>query len=267
MGKRPKRQIILFLVEGKSDREALKIAISEMYEQINEDIEVFFPVIHDEQKEKGGDITSSFYKSNGKREWVTPENIEEEIYSQFLCDFFDKEKILPKDVSEIIQIVDADGAFIPDDKVRTDHKLGRDKSPFYGLEEITCISEEAIQKRNTQKKANLDYLSKLTSIKVKQKTIKYSIYYFSCNLDHFFHHDANESYRKKINLARQFAYDYIGDAEGFVKFIARDEDAVREGGYDGSWEYVKQGTNSLHRHTNFNLLLEKLLKNTRRLDP
>ncbi len=27
MGKRPKRKIVLFLVEGKSDREALKLAI------------------------------------------------------------------------------------------------------------------------------------------------------------------------------------------------------------------------------------------------
>lgn len=41
MGKRPKRKIVLFLVEGKSDREALKLAISELYEQIDDDIEVF----------------------------------------------------------------------------------------------------------------------------------------------------------------------------------------------------------------------------------
>ena len=40
MGKRPKRKIALFLVEGKSDREALKLAIPELYDQIDEDIEV-----------------------------------------------------------------------------------------------------------------------------------------------------------------------------------------------------------------------------------
>lgn len=41
MGKRPKRQIVLFLVEGKSDREALQLAIPELYDQIDENIEVF----------------------------------------------------------------------------------------------------------------------------------------------------------------------------------------------------------------------------------
>ncbi len=38
MGKRPKRKIVLFLVEGKSDREALQLAISELY-AINEQIQ------------------------------------------------------------------------------------------------------------------------------------------------------------------------------------------------------------------------------------
>lgn len=42
MGKRPKRQIVLFLVEGKSDRKALQLAIPELYDRIDENIEVFF---------------------------------------------------------------------------------------------------------------------------------------------------------------------------------------------------------------------------------
>ena len=59
MGKRPKRKIVLFLVEGKSDREALQLAIPELYDEIDEDIEVYFPIIRKEEEEKGGDITSS----------------------------------------------------------------------------------------------------------------------------------------------------------------------------------------------------------------
>lgn len=39
MGKRPKRKIVLFLVEGKSDREALQLAIPELYDEIDEEIE------------------------------------------------------------------------------------------------------------------------------------------------------------------------------------------------------------------------------------
>ena len=59
MGKRPKRKIVLFLVEGKSDREALQLAIPELYDEIDEDIEVYFPIIRKEEEEKGGDITST----------------------------------------------------------------------------------------------------------------------------------------------------------------------------------------------------------------
>lgn len=54
MGKRPKRQIVLFLVEGKSDREALQLAIPELYDQIDENVEVFFPVMVEDEEEKGG---------------------------------------------------------------------------------------------------------------------------------------------------------------------------------------------------------------------
>ncbi len=72
MGKRPKRNIVLFLVEGKSDREALGLAIPELYSRIDESYEVYFPVIVEDEKEHGGDITS--------KAKVWPRNIEEKIY-------------------------------------------------------------------------------------------------------------------------------------------------------------------------------------------
>lgn len=132
MGKRPKRKIVLFLVEGKSDREALQLAIPELYDEIDEDIEVYFPIIRKEEEEKGGDITSTNYENKqGKHYWVHPSNIEEAIYELFLDDFFDKEKILPKDISEIIQIVDTDGAYIPNECVVLDSSLSEEDSPFY----------------------------------------------------------------------------------------------------------------------------------------
>lgn len=152
MGKRPKRKIVLFLIEGKSDREALQLAIPELYDEIDEDIEVYFPIIRKEEEEKGGDITSSNYVNKlGKRYWVHPSNIEEAIYELFLDDFFDKEKILPKDISEIIQIVDTDGAYIPDECVVLDKTLSEEDSPFYKEDEIACLDVDKIVKRNEQK--------------------------------------------------------------------------------------------------------------------
>ena len=68
MGKRPKRKVILFLVEGKSDREALQLAVPELYDEIDENFEVFFPTIREDEEEVGGDITSKI--------GVHPRNIE-----------------------------------------------------------------------------------------------------------------------------------------------------------------------------------------------
>lgn len=218
MGKRPKRKIVLFLVEGKSDREALQLAIPELYDEIDEDIEVYFPIIRKEEEEKGGDITSTNYENKqGKHYWVHPSNIEEAIYELFLDDFFDKEKILPKDISEIIQIVDTDGAYIPNECVVLDSSLSEEDSPFYKDDKIACLDVDKIVKRNEQKSENLDYLSSCTTIKVKQKTVPYSVYYVSCNLDHYLHRSANLDYRMKRSLADTFARTYIGDVEGFIK--------------------------------------------------
>ena len=261
MGKRPKRNIVLFLVEGKSDREALKLAIPELYDQIDENIEVYFPVIRREDEEKGGDITTSRYTDRqGKTYWVHPNNIQDAIYTLFLDDFFDSEKILPKDIAEIIQIVDTDGAYISDGCIVEDPSLQEEESPFYTDDEISCLDIEKIKLRNQQKSENLTYLSKCSTIKVKQKTVPYSVYYFSSNLDHFLHHSANLDYRMKRNLAETFARNYIGDVEGFIKEIAEDPDAVKDMSYEESWDYIKKENNSLHRHTNLNVLLTKLLE-------
>ena len=261
MGKRPKRKIVLFLVEGKSDREALKLAISELYDQIDENIEIYFPVIHRDDEERGGDITTSCYTNRqGKTYWVHPNNIEDAIYMLFLDDFFDREKILPKDITEIIQIVDTDGAYVSDECIIEDFSLQEEESPFYTDNAIACLDIEKLKLRNKQKSENLIYLSNCSTIKVKQKTVSYSVYYFSCNLDHFLHHSVNLDYKMKRSLADAFARNYIGDVEGFIKKIAEDPDAVRNMSYEESWDFIKKENNSLHRHTNLNILFARLLE-------
>ena len=175
MGQRPKREVVLFLVEGKSDRLALSQSIEALYDEIDEKMEVFFPIIREEKWERGGDITSRF--------GVNPGNIEDKIYELFLRDFFDEEKIMPKDVAQIVQIVDTDGVYIPDDRVLLVQSVptGPEASTYYGSDQILTLNDSRIRTRNAQKRQILDTLSKKRSIKVKQKTVPYEIYYFSCN--------------------------------------------------------------------------------------
>ena len=260
MGKRPKRKIVLFLVEGKSDREALQIAISELYERIDDNIEAFFPIIREDEEERGGDITTSLYTDKrNKTRWVSPKNIEEAIYLLFLEDFFDEMKIMPKDISEIIQVVDLDGAYIPDDCILFDPDLTEEESPLYTDTSINCVDVEKIVRRNKQKRENLNDLSSRKTIKVKAQTKPYSVYYFSSNLDHFLHHNANLDYRQKVALADSFSSEFIGDVDGFIRIISEDPGAVNGMTYDESWSFIKDGKNSLGRHTNLNILLNKLL--------
>lgn len=152
-----------------------------------------------------------------------------------------------------------DNPYIPNECVVLDSSLSEEDSPFYKDDKIACLDVDKIVKRNEQKSENLDYLSSCTTIKVKQKTVPYSVYYVSCNLDHYLHRSANLDYRMKRSLADTFARTYIGDVEGFIKEISDDPGAVKGMSYDESWNYIKEDKNSLHRHTNLNLLFEKLL--------
>ena len=262
MGKRPKKKIVLFLVEGKSDREALQIAISKLYEKFDENTRVEFSTIyHKDTEKRGGDITTTKYTDKrGKKKWVSPENIEDAIYLLFLEKFFDEKKIMPKDISEVIQIVDLDGAYVPDDCILLDSKLSEDDAPFYTNSSINCLDVEKMVLRNKYKRENLNDLCARTTIKIKTQTKPYSIYFFSSNLDHFLHHKANLDNRQKVALADTFSNGFIvdEDVEGFVRFFTEDPDAITGLTYDESWAFIKSGTNSLARHTNFNILLNKL---------
>ena len=257
---RPKRKIVLFLVEGKSDREALRLAISELYEKIDKDIEVFFPMIHADEKERGGDITTGQYTDQrGRTRWVSSDNYEDAMFLLFLKDFFDEMKIMSKDVSEVIQVVDLDGAYIPDDRILHSADLTDAKRVRYTEENIECIDVRNIVRRNEQKREILDNLSARTKIKVKTKAVPYSIYYFSSNLDHFLYDEANLDPRDKVVYADAFSSEYIGDVDGFIKRIADTPGTCNGMTYEESWQFIKEDINSLERHTNLNILFNKLL--------
>lgn len=252
MGKRPRKKVILFLVEGKSDRIALELAFTELFESLDPNIEVFFPIIRDEDSyEAGGDITTEF--------GVWPRNIEQKIYDQFLYDFFDEMKLYPKDILEVIQIVDTDGAYIEDENVINSNERVR-----YTDDTIETFRRDSIINRNAQKRENLDYLNTLSEISLKQKKVKYSIYYFSTNLDHVLYGTANLSAYEKIPKAESFSSQYYGQAEKFIKWFIEADYAV-PGDYAETWNFIKQDKNSLKRYTNINVLIERLISQSSKL--
>lgn len=250
MGKRPKKKVVLFLVEGQSDINALSYAIPQFFEDIDENYEVYFPILHDDRQD-GGDITS--------KKGIKPENIEKLIYDLFLHDFLKDYGLYPKDITEIIQIVDLDGAFIPPENV-VELSEGNDSNrPVYLETTIETQNVEAIRERNIRKTANLEHLIGLEEIKVASKKVKYSVFYFSANLDHFLHGEANLIPREKCAKADVFSDKCEEDISFFVETFIPASSDLQGVDYYESWEFVKQGCNSLGRYSNLHILLERII--------
>ena len=273
---------VVFLVEGDSDRIALELPLSELIDQKHPEYQVRFlfqerrinlsgDELEDEDSnededgidddsedncvlELGGDITTSSF--------VTPNNIEIKITNRFIMPVVIKEGIYPKRIARIIHIVDLDGAYIPDTSIvplSFEHRAY--DHPFYDGEKgiIEAANVPTIIDRNDRKRRNLEYLLSLSEIKIKTKRVPYELYFFSSNLDHFINHDANIEGGKK-RLADLFMRNYGLDNDAFVSFFFNDERAIGHMGYEESWKYIKEGSNSVRRFTNIDCLIRKLLE-------
>ena len=285
MPKRNKKEkqapnIVIFLVEGESDKIALEVPLSNLIFDHFPEYEVRFLLQErqvsntgdevedvdsddDEDDEElldeveyayGGDITTSSF--------VTPSNIETKITNRFIMPATKKDGIYPKKIAKIIHIVDLDGAYIPDENVvpYSDEHQGNEK-PYYDGEggRIETADVSAIIDRNDRKRKNLEHLLTLPEqkIKVRTKSIPYEIYFFSSNLDHFINNDANVETGKKY-LADQFIRSYGLDTEEFAKYFFEDECSVGHMGYKESWEFIKENSNSVKRYTNIDCLIRNL---------
>lgn len=282
--KRPKN-VVLVLIEGESEKYAFEGPLSELFDAANPGYRVIFAqqrkrinqlgVEQEDGIEEGNDNISEnqfdeYDEDEGEYAWggditsssfVTPTNIETKITNRFFKPLIDKEKIYPKMLLQVIQIIDMDGAYIANENI-VPHKRGTalTQRPYYDCQQgvISCSSVESIIDRNARKKANIDYLRSLSTIKIGTKSIPYSAYFFSANLDHFLHNDPNLS-SGKISLARTFSSGFLFNPKGFVDFFMVDSDKAGKLSYEESWNRVTEGSNSLHRATNFDILIKRIL--------
>lgn len=268
MGNKPKYKNVVFLVEGKSELKVFRLAIPMLYDHIDTNYKVHFPIISEPSAEMdtyldiGGDITS--------QRGSNPQTVMGCICKQFLERFFDETKVYPRHVSEIVHIVDMDGAYVPDEMIRVGQNPTGERKTYYAENCILTDNVPKIVQRNARKRENIDYLVQQHTIRVRQnqdnpaskkQEIPYSIYYFSSNLDHYIHRSPNLTSREKINLSDQFSCGFLDDIEGFAQYFITDPDSAQGMTYEESWEFIRQrNLNSLARHTNINLLFERLLQ-------
>jgi hypothetical protein len=223
-----RRKVVLVIVEGKSDKEALELLINRVFSNDTVHVEILKT-----------DITSNF--SN------TPDKIINAVHDVVLkcLRLFPYRKT---DFKEIIHIMDTDGTYIPNNKIIFDElaiKL------LYSTTEIRTCNKEMTENRNRQKSNNMNKLCSRENI----GGISYSAYYMSCNLDHVLYNKMNSSKDEKTSDSNSFRDEYDGRTSEFVKFISESEFSV-VGDYYKSWEFIKQGLHSLERHTNLGICFQ-----------
>ena len=227
---RKRRKVVLVIVEGPSDETALEQSFAALF---NPD-DVMIKVMH-------GDITADPMSN--------PSNIVSSV-GNLVKGWASKYGLKHSDFLRIIHITDTDGSYISDGNVIEDiDHIGR---PEYYETKIVTSPKSNIKERNARKRANLDKLSSISSV---WRDIPYSIYYMSCNLDHVLYGSQNSDDATKQDNAFQFAKRYKYDLDGFVAYISDSAIAVA-GDYKTTWDFIRQGQNSLHRHTNLSLCFQ-----------
>ena len=218
------KKVILFIVEGVSE----EVSLSRILKKIREEKKVYFHIVNT-------DITSEY--SNNTSNIVS--KINDEIKKSISKKYFKK-----SDIVQIIHIVDLDGTYI-DSK----HVIYNDNEKLEYCS--NCIKTKNVEKTINRNNCKARILNRLISVNVING-IPYRIFFFSTNLEHVLHNVQNATQNEKNMLAQKFEDKFYDEPEEFIKFIQDKKFAINKK-YEETWDFIKQGTNSLKRYTNFNL--------------
>lgn len=228
------RKIILFIVEGSTDEEALSYCTSRFFHSVKN--EVVFEVVR-------GDLTS--------KKGVSPKNVTETVVS-LVKGVLSQKRWMPKDLRAIYQITDTDGVFVSDTMVVEDLEA---QDIIYTEDHIRYKNREVVLSRNQRKASNLRILYKKRKITLNKVEIPYRILYMSSCLEHVTANKLNCSIEEKVELAESFLEKFDEDVTGFVNFFRNSDFSVKLD-YSDSWDFIQKDCNSLKRHTNFGMLFE-----------
>ena len=225
------KKIILFIVEGVTDETSFSLILSKLVS----DSYVQFHVINH-------DITADFNSNY--------QNIIRKIDNEVKKFLLQNNGLKKTDIKEIIHLIDTDGVFIKPDFV-VEYK--NYQKTFYTPTSIMTNKRDLIVERNKRKSAILNKLYQTNHI----GRINYTVYFFSCNLEHVLHNSQNTTCEKKCLYSYEFVDKYINEEKSFIDFI-RSKDFIVEGDYKDTWQFIKEDLNSLNRYCNFNLYFNKM---------
>ncbi len=226
-----KATVVVFIVEGFSDKEALYGILSELYGEKS----IVFSVVD-------GDITT--------QNSTKVDNIRSKI-GDCINKAVEKDKFFKKDIEMVVHLIDTDGAYIPNENVIRKETI----NILYTQNNIETNNVNNIIKRNEKKRSIINILSTMKSITLEKSRIPYSMFYMSCNLEHVLHNEQNADKEKKVDLAEAIEDKYIDNPDEFVEFMSQSNFTV-PGTYEETWNFIKEGLNSLNRFSNFHLFFQ-----------
>lgn len=272
------KNLIIFIVEGESDKNAFKLAFQHLYYKIDERIEIVFLPL-------GTDVTTA------AKPFRVLDHIESHLQNNRAI-FNQLQEHREK--AKIILLVDIDGVFIDNERVVINKKAVEelnkrlkekvhnsrayeDYTLKYEDDRIFCINRD-VQKyirreRNPYKRSIINVLIRRKNIPLSNDAIEnadfenpellvdFAFYYFSTNLEHFLPCNTRQFGLGKCDNAKKFATEFR-NIEKFVKYFTEDKDSATNNNrsYEESWDHIKEkGTlNSLSRGTNIDLLIKNL---------
>lgn len=224
--KHPPKKVVLFIVEGNSDQEALSSILTKLYKN-NRHIK--FAITN-------GDVTS---------DPETTVSQVESLVTGIVKTYITENKLQKSDMFQVVQIFDMDGAYIPDEAVIR----GSSGKFYYTPTNISCLAPGDVITRNEHKRSLMDALLKLDSV----YGINYEKYFMSCNLDHVLYDEQNLDADEKLERAYEFRLAFQDLEQHFPAFLEQNAGDGVPKDLDESWTYIKTGLHSLERHTNLHL--------------
>ena len=227
MGKTPEKKMILVIVEGQTDADALHMYLRDVFSNHQVAVAV-----------TRGDVTTEI--------GVDRSNIRSRVGDVVKRYLAGNRFLRIDDLLCVIHLVDTDGAFVPDDAVTEDATLTK---PVYSEDGIAAGSKRGIEARNRQKSKALRALVKTPLV---LGSVPYRVFYMACNLEHVLHDRMNCTADEKEALAIEFVERYPSDVEAFKAFMADSPFSVNRP-YAESWRFIEKNRESLKRHTNLGL--------------
>lgn len=245
-------RIVIVIVDGGSEIKSLGPVLSSLYDNTNPNYIVMFPAMVSDGSKDRGDFTAK----NG----VNPKNAIRRMNEFYINPLLKQNGLTPDCIGEIIHIIDMDGAYIDDSNII--YEPNRKKYYYSNDGKLLVSNIESAKRRNLMKRRNIDYLYSLDFINNSGCSILYSMYFFSSNLDHVLHGDANMPFGyEKVKRAEEFAKKYEDSPKDFLKAIESMSGTLLNMTYEETWDFIRErGNHSIEPHTNINILLRKIME-------